>query len=89
MTTMRPINPNPTEFQIQQNHMELHPSRDGYWVLWNGPVLLDVGLPFGGSARFTLASFPNATWVDLQDQKGQPIPLSIYVDRGIIMGKWA
>ena len=88
MSTMRPVDPHPTDFRLTQDHFEMHPSRDGYSVVWNGPVFLDVSLPFGGSERFALAAFPNGRWVNLQDRQGQPIPLSIYVDQGVIRGKW-
>ena len=89
MPTMRPVNQYPAEFQLVQDHMEMHPTRDGYFALWNGPVFLDVGLPFGGSQRFSLAAFPNGMWVALQDQRGQPIPLAIYIDQGAVRGKWS
>jgi hypothetical protein len=86
---MRPIDPHPAEFQIVRDHMENHPSRTGYYVLWNGPMFLDVGLPFGQNfARFTLAAFPNGTWIDLQDLQGRPIPVSIRIDQGIIWARW-
>lgn len=89
MPTMGPIDQHPLQFQIHRDHMESHPSRAGYYALWNGPAFLDVGLPYGGGfARFPLSAFPNGTWIDLQDQQGQPLPLAVYIDRGIVWGRW-
>jgi hypothetical protein len=91
--TMRPIDQNPMEVLLPwPGHMVDHPQRRGYYVLWNGPMFLDVGIPFSGGfgfERFPLANFPNGIWVDLQDQRGQPIPVSVLVDRGAIRIRWS
>jgi hypothetical protein len=85
---MRPTNPN-QDIQLVQDMMIDHPFRDGYSVVWNGPVRLDVGLPFGGGfAPFEIARFPRNTWVGLQDQSGQQLPLAIYIQGGSITVRW-
>src|SRR5262249_42853874 len=65
--TMRPMEQTPLEFWLRRDNMVNHPNRDGYYVLWNGPVFLDVGVAFGTFERFPLGNFPNGVWVDLQD----------------------
>jgi hypothetical protein len=50
---------------------------------------LNVALPFNQLIQFSVVQFPRDTWVGLNDNADQPIPLVIYVDhRGAVIGRW-
>jgi hypothetical protein len=92
MTTMAPDNPNPQRFQfgpIPNDRFE-HPHLPYYAfsMVAFGDSGLVVGLPMGGSVQFDLRRFPTRTWVALQDNTGEQIPLSIYIDGGLVAGQW-
>jgi hypothetical protein len=94
MTTMQPDNPNPQTFQfgpVPNDRFE-HPSLPytafSMVATGFGDSTLVVGLPMGGSVQFDLRRFPMRTWVTLQDNSGEPIPLAIYIDGGVVAGKW-
>ena len=94
MTTMRPDNPNPQTFQfgpIPYDRFE-HPRLQYHAFSLVGMGMdtsLMVGLPMGGNVTFDLRRFPMRTWVTLQDPRGEPIPLAIYIgDGGVVAGQW-
>ncbi len=50
--------------------------------------LLTVETALGGPVWFHLGNFRQGTWVDLEDREGQPIPLAISVQQGLVYGRW-
>jgi hypothetical protein len=93
--TMSPENRNPSTFQFgfpPSDRFE-HPHQAYYafsmvgMAGFNSYDLL-VGLPMGGQATFDLRRFPMRSWVTLQDERGEPIPLAIHIDGGVVTGQW-
>jgi hypothetical protein len=89
---MRPQETNPEIFQFGMvpNDRFEHPRLPytAFSLVAMGDPSLLVGLPFGDSVTFDLRQFPLRTWVQLQDQKGEAIPLAIYIDQGAVAGRW-
>jgi hypothetical protein len=63
---------------LSQDHMIDHPA-GAHYVLWNGPVLLDVGVPEGGFVRFAIADF-TPQWTLLADAQHRQRPVAVRRD---------
>jgi hypothetical protein len=63
---------------LSQDHMVDHPA-GAHYALWNGPAVLDVGVPAGGFVRFAIANL-TAQWTLLMDAQGRPLPVAVRYD---------
>jgi hypothetical protein len=63
---------------LSPDHMVDHPA-GAHYVLWNGPDLLDVGVPAGGFVRFALANL-TPQWTLLMDAQHQQLPVAVRYD---------
>ena len=61
--------------ELSQDHMVDHPA-GSHSVLWNGPAVLDVGVPSGAFVRFAVANL-TPQWSLLLDSQGQPLPVAV------------
>lgn len=77
--------PEPDIIDLIRDHMVDHPA-GAHYVLWNGPVFLDVGVPAGGFVRFAVANL-TTQWTLLVDAQGQPLPVAARYD-GRGLGIW-
>ena len=64
--------------QLIEGHMIDHPA-GAHTVVWNGPMVLDVGLPEGGFVRFPVANF-TPQWALLADSQGRQLPIAVRRD---------
>jgi hypothetical protein len=84
--TARP-NQEPEIFPINGWHS--HPVFQGFYILRNGDVWLDVGSQMGHLGQFDIRRLPTDRWVTLQDGQGSPLPVEVYVQRfGDVVGRW-
>jgi len=60
---------------LSPDHMVDHPA-GAHYVLWNGPDVLDVGVPAGGFVRFALANL-TPQWTLLMDAQ---LPVAVRYD---------
>lgn len=72
--------------------MEFHAAYQNRWGAScpPGTATLFVSSPYfsGGGDTFNLADLPHATWVQLKDRDGRPIPLEVFVDHTGVSGRW-
>ena len=72
--------------ELSQDHMVDHPA-GAHYVLWNGPALLDVGLPAGNFVRFSVVAL-TPQWSLLLDAQGIPLPVAVRrSERGVAV-RW-
>jgi hypothetical protein len=85
-TTARP-DQQPEVFPLISWHN--HPVYQGFYILRNGDMWIDVGSPLGHLGQYNVAALPKDKWIVLQDQKGAPLPVAVFVQRfGNVMGRW-
>jgi len=66
-----------------------HPVYQGFYILRNGDVWIDVGSQLGHLGQFDLRRFPTDRWIALQDKQGAPLPVEVYIQRfGAVLGRW-
>ena len=81
----------PHVFQFPPYEFVRHPTRRGIWACWqyNPGNCLDIGLTLSSSMRVELAGRQTDTWLDIQDEAGHPVPLSILIgSTGGLSGRW-
>jgi hypothetical protein len=84
--TARP-NQEPEIFPINGWHS--HPVYQGFYILRNGDLWLDVGSQMGHLGQFDIRRLPTDRWVTLQDGQGSPLPVEVYVQQfGDVVGRW-
>jgi hypothetical protein len=76
----------PVTLLLSQDHMVDHPA-GAHTVTWNGPAFLDVGLPTGSFARFSVASL-TPQWSLLLDSRGAALPVAVRRDGSGVTVLW-
>lgn len=71
---------------LSQDHMIDHPA-GAHYALWNGPELLDIGLPAGQFVRFAIANL-TPHWSLLLDAGGAPLPVAARRDGRRVLIRW-
>jgi hypothetical protein len=79
----------PQEFKFVPEQFARHPSTDGTWAtLWQSGAL-DVGVSWMPAGRFYLDGFQRDRWLNLTGEKGEVLPLRIFVpSAGAVRGMW-
>ena len=78
-------------FEFTPYQFARHPSRQEIWASWqhNPGNCLDIGLTLSSSMRIELAQCQTDTWLDIQDDTGNQVPLSIFIgSNGQLCGRW-
>lgn len=66
-----------------------HPVYEGFYILRNGDMWIDVGSQLGHLGQYNLTAFPKDQWIELQDKDGSPLPVAVFVQRfGNVLGRW-
>ena len=81
----------PNVFQFPPYEFVRHPTRQEIWACWqyNPGNCLDIGLTLSSSMRIELAGHQTDTWLDIQDDAGNAVPLSILIgSTGGLSGRW-
>jgi hypothetical protein len=66
-----------------------HPVYQGFYILRNGDMWIDVGSQLGHLGQFNVAALPKDQWVMLQDKEGAALPVAVYIHRlGTVIARW-
>ena len=66
-----------------------HPVYQGFYILRNGDMWIDVGSQLGHMGQFNVGALPKDQWVVLQDNQGAALPVAVYVHRlGNVVARW-
>src|SRR5262245_40900135 len=85
--SIRPMDLHPQQFQFREQIWEYHPQLDYRARLFAKMLVLHA--PIGEDSLFDLKTVSPTGWVEVQDNTGAQVPLSVYVvDPTVVLGRW-